>query len=119
MPLNARDIERLHLQLMCVAVGLSMATHWVSGWSVLLGGSIMGGNFWAMHTLFERLLDTRRRPQPALVMGLLLVKFSLLLGLLALLFWRLPIDGLGFGIGATVLLVACVAAALRRQVQLA
>jgi hypothetical protein len=72
-----------------------------------------------MHRLFERLLDPHRRPQPALVMGLLLVKFSLFLGLLAFLFWRLPLDGVGFGIGVTLLLVACVTAALRHQPQVA
>jgi hypothetical protein len=117
MPLQARDIERLHLQLLSVAVGLAIVTQWVSSWSLLLGGAVMGVNFWVMDRLFARLLDTRRQPQPALVMALLLVKFSLFLGLLGLLFWRFPVDGLGFGIGATLLLIACVAAALRRQAQ--
>jgi hypothetical protein len=119
MPLQVREIERLHLQLLAAAVGVALLTQWVSGLSLLLGGAVMGANFWTMHRLFERLLDPDRRRQPALVVGLLLIKFSLFLGLLALLFWRLPIDGLGFGIGATVLLVACVAAALRHRTQLA
>jgi hypothetical protein len=119
MSLSVREIERLHLQLLTAAIAIALLTRWVSGWSVMLGGGVMAANFWIMHRLFERLLDTRRRAQPALVMGLLLAKFSLLLGLLALLFWRLPIDGLGFGIGATVLLIACVAAALRHQAQIA
>lgn len=119
MSLSVREIERLHLQLLAAAVGMAVLTPWVSGWSLFLGGAVMGVNFWVMHRLFERLLDTSRRPQPALVMGLLLVKFSLFLGLLALLLWRLPLDGLGFGIGVTILLVACVAAALRHQAQVA
>jgi hypothetical protein len=117
MPLHVRDIERLHLQLLSVAVGIALLTQWVSAWSLLLGGGVMGANFWLMHRLFARLLDTRRPSQPVVVLGLLIVKFGLFLGLLGLLFWRLPIDGLGFGIGATLLLIACVAAALRQQAQ--
>lgn len=119
MSLRVQDIERLHVQLLFLAAVAALLTRWVSPWSLLFGGAVMGANFWVMRRLFERLLDTRRRPQPALVMGLLLAKFSFFLGLLAVLFWRLPIDGLGFGIGATVLLVACVVAVLRQQVQLA
>ena len=119
MSLSAREIERLHLQLLAAAVGIAVLTQWVSGWSLFLGGAVMAANFWVMHWLFERLLDNRRRSQPALVMGLLLLKFSLFLGLLAILFWRLPLDGLGFGIGVTILLIACVAAALRHQAQAA
>lgn len=117
MSLRVWDIERLHLQLLLLAIGVALLTQWMSAWSLFLGGAVMGLNFWLMHRIFERLLDTRRRPQPALVMGLLLAKFSLFLGLLAILFWRLPIDGMGFGVGVTILLVACVAAALRHQVQ--
>jgi hypothetical protein len=119
MSLRVQDIERLHVQLLFMAVGVAVLTQWVSAWSLLFGGVVMGANFWVMRRLFERLLDTRRRPRPALIMGLLLLKFSFFLGLLAVLFWRLPIDGMAFGIGATVLLVACVAAALRQQAQLA
>jgi hypothetical protein len=119
MSLSAREIERLHLQLLAAAVAIAVLTQWVSGWSLFLGGAVMGANFWVMHRLFDRLLDPRRRPQPALVMGLLLVKFSLFLGLLAFLLWRFPLDGVGFGIGVTVLLVACVAAALRHNPQIA
>jgi len=117
MSLRVWDIERLHLQLLAFGVGVALLTQWMSAWSLLLGGTVMGLNFWLMHTIFERLLDTRRRAQPALVMGLLLAKFSLFLGLLAFLFWRLPIDGMGFGVGVTILLVACVAAALRHRGQ--
>jgi hypothetical protein len=44
----------------------------------------------------------------------MLIKFTLFIGLLGLLFWRVPLDPLAFGIGATLLLVACVVSALRR-----
>jgi hypothetical protein len=119
MSLRVQDIERLHVQLLAAAMAIAVLTQWVSMWSLLLGGAVMGVNFHIMRRLFERLLDPQRRPRPALVMGLLLVKFTLFLGLLAVLLWRLPIDGMGFGIGATVLLVACVVAAVRQQVQFA
>jgi hypothetical protein len=49
----------------------------------------------------------------------MLIKFSIVIGLIALLFWRVQLDPLAFGIGATLLLVACVAATLRQPRALA
>ena len=36
-------------------------------------------------------------------------------GLLAALFWRAPIEGMSFAVGATLLLVACVLEAVRHE----
>jgi hypothetical protein len=47
------------------------------------------------------------------VAALMVAKFTLFLVPLAILFWRAPIEPLSFGLGATLLLVACVVAALR------
>ncbi len=115
MEMRAEDIERWHLALLGAAVAMALLTRWVSPASVLLGGAVMGVNFWLMRQVSQRVLARARRGHPAIVVGLILAKFTLFLGLLGLLFWRVPIDGAGFGIGATMLLVACVAAALRGQ----
>ena len=75
----------------------------------------MGANFWLMRQIFARIFAPSREPRPGLVIGLVLAKFSLLLALLALLFRRVPLDALAFGIGATLLLIACVGAAVWRR----
>jgi uncharacterized membrane-anchored protein len=115
MTLRLEDIERLHLALLAVAGGIAFLTAWVSGWSLLLGGTVMGANFYVLRQLARRLL-TPQQHRPWVVPLLMLVKFSLFLGLLGLLFWRVPLDPAAFGIGATLLLVACVAAAVRVQI---
>ncbi len=115
MPLRPADIERLHLELLVVASAVAFATRWVSPWSLLLGGAVMGTNFWLMRQAFQGLVRPARPRRRGVVFGLVLVKFSLLMGLLGALFWRVPIDALGFGAGATVLQVACVVAAVRHQ----
>ena len=111
MGLRLQDIERLHVVLLVALVCAAYATGWLAPRSVLLGGAVMGGNFWLMRQLATRLITPSG--WPVIVLGLMLVKFTLFLALLGALFWRLPIDPLAFGIGATALLVACVVTALR------
>jgi len=113
MELRLQDIERLHLGLVAAAVCAAAASGWLAPRSVLLGGAVMGGNFWVMRQLGMRLF-TPERHRTAVVLGLVLVKFSLFVGLLGVLFWRVPLDPLAFGVGATLLLIACVIAALRQ-----
>lgn len=113
--LRASDIERLHLVLLGVACALAVGTGWLSAWGILLGGAVMGANFWLMRQIFGRLFVPRPEQRPVLVFGMVFAKFSLLLAVLGVLFWRVPIDALAFGFGATILLVACVAAALWRR----
>jgi hypothetical protein len=108
-----RDIERLHAGLLAATVCAAWLTGWFAPASVLLGGAVMGLNFWLMRQLGVRLLTPARADQPGLVMVLMLAKFVLLLGIIAALFWRVQLDLLGFAVGATVLLVACVLSTLR------
>jgi len=115
MAISLEQIERTHVVLLALAVGAAYLSRWLSPWSVLLGGAVMGVNFWLMRQLFARLMRPENQNRPGIVLGLALVKFSLFVGLLAVLFWRVQLDALAFGVGATVLLVACVAAALRQQ----
>ena len=112
MSLQVEEIQGLHLKLLAGAAVVAYLTGWVSPWSLLIGGAIMGVNFWLLRQAARYLLTGQRRP--AVALGLLLARFTLLLGLLALLFWRLPLDGLAFAVGVTMLLVACVATAVRR-----
>ncbi len=118
MGLRLQDIERLHLGLLAGAVCAAYVSGRLAPWSVLLGGAVMGANFSLMRHLATRLFAPQRR-RPEVVLGLVLAKFSVFLGLLALLFWRVPLDPLAFGVGATLLLVACVATALRHPRALA
>jgi hypothetical protein len=68
-----------------------------------------------MRLLFRYLLVTRAVGRSLPVLAATLLKFSTFMGLLALLVWRIRLDPLGLGLGASVLLVACVVEALRRQ----
>lgn len=111
MGLRLQDIERLHLELLAAAVCAAYVSGWVAPVSLLLGGAVMGANFWLMRQLATRLVAPGRR-RPEVVLGLMLAKFSIFIGLVGLLFWRVTIDPLAFGIGASLLLVACVVAAV-------
>ncbi len=115
MNLQLESIERLHLVLLGVVCVAAYLTHTVSAPSVLLGGAVMGGNFWLMRQLFRRLLGNGTPSNRAAVLGIVLLKFTIFVGLLAMLLWRVSIDPLGFGMGATVLLAACVIEAVRHQ----
>ena len=111
MGLRLQDIERLHGALLAASVCAAYVTGWVAPVSLLLGGAVMGANFWLMRQLATRLVTPGRR-RPGVVLGLMLAKFSIFIGLVGLLFWRVTLDPLAFGIGASLLLVACVVAAL-------
>lgn len=112
MEISVQRILRLHLQLLGVAALVALLTSWASPWSLLAGGAAMGTNFWLLSRLAGLALAPSRRQRPGLMVGLLIGKFSLFLGMLGLLFWRLPIEPIGFGVGSTLLLVACLASVL-------
>jgi len=113
MGLRLQDIERLHLGLLAAAVCAAALSGWLSPPSVLLGGAVMGINFWLMRQMGARIFTAEGR-RPPVVMGLMLAKFTLFIGLLGLLFWRVSLDPLAFAVGATLLLIACVIVALRQ-----
>jgi hypothetical protein len=110
MDVRLRAVERLHLTLLGVAVCAAYVSGWLSAPSLLLGGGVMGLNLWLMRQLARRVLAAvpRRRTMIALVVA----KSAIFMGLLGLLFWRAPVDALAFGVGATLLPLACVIAAL-------
>jgi hypothetical protein len=111
MNLRSRDIQKLHLELVGTSAAVALLAPGLSAPSVLAGGAMMSADFWLMGQIARRVLDPGRKP--GWVAALMLAKFALFLGPLALLFWRAPIEPVSFGLGATLLLVACVVAATR------
>lgn len=111
-------VGKIHVALLALVAGAAHATAWAEAGSVLLGGAVMGLNLWLMKLIAAALVpsspDAAAGGTAGLAIVALLLKFGLFLGLLAILFWRLPVDVMGFATGVTVLLVACVVAALWR-----
>jgi len=111
-------VAKIHVALLVVAAGVVYLTGWADFGSVLLGGAVMGANLWLLKLIASALVprdaDAAGGGGAGLAMLAILLKFGLFLGLLAVLFWRLPVDVMGFATGVTILLVACVVAALWR-----
>jgi len=109
--MNLERIEHLHLVLLGTAALTAAATGWLHAGSVLFGGAVMGANF----RLLKEIVHRAVRPGRGLAGALMLfgAKFALFLGLLALAFSRVRVDGLSFAAGVTLLLSACVIEALR------
>jgi predicted benzoate:H+ symporter BenE len=123
MAVDLSRISKLHFSLLGASGGLAYATHLGEPGSLLLGGAVMGTNFWLMrmiaHFLRSASVDPKRRSSAGLAVGAFMLKFGLFLALIAALFWRLPIEGMSFAFGATLLLVACVVEAVRSGNRLA
>lgn len=116
------DLSRIlwvHAGLVGAGGGLAYVTHWGAPGSLLLGGAVMGLNFWLLrlvtNVLRPSVLDAARPGRAALAIGALSLKFALFLGLLGLLFWRVPIEGMSFAVGVTFLLVACLVELARAE----
>jgi len=107
-----RRIERLHWLLLAAVVALSFAVPGLSPIGVAAGGAFMGVNVNLMKRLLQRVLGPGGGGSPTAAIALLVGKTGLFLALLALLFWRVPLDGLSFAVGATLFLVAAVVGAL-------
>jgi len=111
MAIDLTRIGKFHIGLLVAVGALAFATRWVDPGSVLLGGVVMGANFWLLRIMTNVLrpggVDPHNRGRVALAVGAMTLKFGLFLGLLAALFWRLPIEGMSFALGVTLLLVAC------------
>lgn len=101
-------------------MGVACVTGWVEPVSLLLGGAVMGVNFVLLaliaHLLHGGTTKPPGRGRTALGVAAIVLKFGLFLGLLAALFWHLPIEGMSFALGVTLLLVACVIEAARHGV---
>lgn len=116
MAVDLRRVATVHVAALAALCGAAYATGWADPGSVLLGGVVMGANLWLLKVIASALLPgpdaEPSSGRAAFAVVALLLKFGLFLGLLAVLFMRVPIDLTGFVIGTTCLLFACVAAVL-------
>lgn len=108
-----REIERLHLGLLVGVACAAYLTGWLGAGSILLGGLIMLANLRLLAMLVGRMVQPERAGSQGAVLGIMLGKFVAFVAILALVMWRLPIDVMGFALGATVLLVAITLSSLR------
>ena len=119
MAVDLTSIGKIHLGLLGATGGVAYATHWAEPGSVLLGGAVMGANFYLLRLITNLLrpdaFDPEKRGRVTLAVAAFVLKFGLFLGLLAALLWRLPIEGMSFALGVTLLLVACVLEVLRQE----
>lgn len=111
-------ITRTHVGLVGASGGLAYATHLGEPGSVLLGGAVMGANFVLLRWIVGAVCTSdpaKAARRKALGVAAFVLKFGVFLALLAGFFWRLPIEGMSFAFGATLLVVACVIEALRHD----
>lgn len=113
MSSRLREIERLHLGLLVGVACVAYLTGWLAPGSILLGGLVMLANLRLLGALVARLVSPHRAGSPGAVLGIMLGKFVVFVGVLALIIWRLPIDVPAFALGATVLLIAITLSSLR------
>jgi hypothetical protein len=105
-------IAKIHLALVAGGGAVAYATRWMEPASLLLGGAVMGANLWLLRVIARAMAAAAAEPERqgrlGVALGAMLLKFGLFLGLIAVLFWRLPIEAKSFTAGVTLLLVACV-----------
>ena len=111
MAIDLTRIGKFHLGLLTLVAAVAYFTHWAAPGSVVLGGLVMGANFWLLRLITNVLCpadtESSQRGRVTLAVTALTLKFGLFLGLLAALFWRFPIEGMSFALGVTLLLIAC------------
>ena len=119
MAVDLTRISKLHVGLVAATGGVAYATRWIEPGSLVLGGAVMGTNFYLLRVISNLLrpgwIDGAKRGRAALAVAAMVLKFGLFLGLLVALFWRLPIEGMSFALGVTLLLVACVVETARAE----
>jgi hypothetical protein len=116
---GVRTILKLHVLLVAAATSTAVLTAPAAAPSLLLGGAVMGANFWLLAAIARRALGGTRQRPGGWVAVLVLVKFSSFIGLLGLLMRRAPVEPVSFGFGASLLLVACVVGAFGMRPALA
>jgi hypothetical protein len=120
MAIELTRIGKLHIGLVGATSGVAYATHWVEPGSVLLGGAVMGANFYLLRAIAAlvrpaRRRDPARRGRVMLAVAAFVLKFALFMSLVAALFWHVPVEGWSFAVGVTLLLVACLAETARHE----
>ena len=112
MAVDLTRIGKWHAGLVLGSGAVTYATHVGEPGSLLLGGTLMGANFWLLRLLTGAVCrgaaDPAKGRYAGLAIGSMVLKSLLFLVLLGGLFVRLPIEGMSFAAGVTLLLVACV-----------
>ena len=112
MAIELRRVAIFHCIFVTLATAVAMISPQLEAMSLILGGLFMGINLLLLHYLAGAI--TRAVVEPpgsvalAMIIGAFVLKFSIFLALVLLLFKRVPVDGPSFGLGVTLLLVACV-----------
>lgn len=121
MAVDLRRVAKIHVSALAALCGVAYVTRLADPASVLLGGFVMGANLWLLKVIASALLPSPDEEagsgRTMFAVLAMLLKFGLFLGLIVVLFARVPIDSIGFAMGTTCLLVACVAAAVRGGAQ--
>ncbi len=113
-----RIIERIE-RLNFLLVGVSAIVGWGTGLlhplSVILGGVVMGVNFWLLKKLLRSLLSQPGERAKARAALWLIGKAAFFLILISALFLRFSIQGGSFIVGISLLLLACVIVVLSKS----
>lgn len=107
-----------HVGLLAAAAGGALVSSIGDPASLLFGGAVMAVNLWLMRVMTDGMLrggatEDGGGRRVGLAVGAMVLKFGLFLGVVAVLLSRLPIDGMSFAVGVTLLLAACVAGSVR------
>lgn len=113
-------VGKLHIGLVGGAAGFAVVGGLGDAASVVLGGAVMGVNLWLMRIIAGAMMQgsgvSASGHRAGLAVVAIVLKFGLFLGLVAALFTRLPIEGMSFAVGVTLLLAACVVEGVRGAV---
>jgi hypothetical protein len=113
-----RSIERIE-RLNVLLVGVGAIVGWETGLlhvpSVVLGGAVMGVNFWLLKKVVRGLLSRPGGRAKVRALFWLVGKAAFVLFLLSALFFRFSIQGPSFVVGVSLLLLACMIVSLRKS----
>jgi len=123
MGVDLTRITVLHLGLVAGSTLLASSLRFGDPISILLGGGVMAANFVLLRVIVWAICSAAKNPERQGRMGwgviAFVLKFGLFLVLLGGLFVRMPIEGMSFAFGATLLMVACVIEAVRSNTAMA
>ncbi len=112
MDRSIEKIERLNLFFIAIGAVVGWGTGLLHAPSVVLGGAVMGVNFWLLKKLVRSLLSRPGERAKARAALWLIGKGAFFLVLLSTLFFRFSIQGGSFVVGVSLLLLACVVGVL-------
>lgn len=117
MAVSLARVGKTHIGLVAAAAAMAVAGGVGDPLSLVLGGAVMGANLWLLRVMTDVMVRRSASDDgglgAGLAVGAIVLKFGLFLGLVAALLARVPIEGVSFAVGVTLLLAACVVEAVR------